>query len=140
MAWFVLVGLSAAIQIWMSSHVGVNPLYLLIMLLGPIGLIAMVAGKRSVSAGYILPSICLGVFAARSIQTSFYWIRALIRTPSIYDGIPISYQLLGLIAWALMCYLFYRFTFGLPSRAYFGMVRFDASALGRRIKVRLLGL
>jgi hypothetical protein len=139
MAWFVLAGLSAAIQIWKISYLGVNSAYLLIMLLGPIGLIAMVAGKRSVSVSYILPSICLGVFAARSIQTSFYIILAWIRTPSIADGV-LSFYLFGLISWALMCYLFFRFTFGLPSRAYFGLVRFDAPALGRRMKVRLLGL
>jgi hypothetical protein len=144
MAWFVLAGFRVTMLLLAlqrsSAYLGDNLIYLLITLLGPIGLIAMVAGKRSISVGYVLPSICVVVFAARSIQTSFNVILDWILTPSIYDRIHAFYLLFGLISWALMCYLFYRFIFGLPSRAYFGLPAFDAPAYARRIKVKLLGL
>lgn len=108
-------------------------------LVGLIGLLMLTLGKRTHWA-YRSVSVVLLLLALRSIQTSFYFIKSLVNAPDTAPALPVYMLVLGCSGWALMSYLFYRFTFGPPSRAYFSLGRFDAGALGRRIKVRFLGL
>ena len=81
---------------------------------GFIAFVALLVGRRHTWAYYIA-STCLAAWCIRGLQSAFYSLSA-ITSPSTSP-----YQFSTLITVPLLIYLFYRFTFGTPSRSYFGL-------------------
>lgn len=90
----------------------------------PLGFVFSWLGGRRKSAYYV-NAVLLAMIVIKMAWSAFFlqW-----HTPHPFSGVLLPQRIMEVVMTGLFGYLFHRFTFGLPSRRYFGVVREEGAA------------
>lgn len=98
-----------------------SPMMAFMFLLGAAAFLALLIGRER-KFGFYVTAVCLAAWTLRGIQSSIYGLLAYLADPNAFAQSPMPYHITTPAMVFLMAVLFVRFSFGQPSRAYFGFV------------------
>lgn len=104
-----------------ERSVGESAMMAFMFLLGAAAFFALLIGRER-KIGFYVTAFCLAALTLRSVQSSIYGLLAYLADPNAFAESPMPYHLTTPAVAFLMAWLFVRFSFGRPSRTYFGFV------------------